>query len=118
MADANLPRRNLNVRGLAALDLRTVNDNGTPWNFSLEKHRKEAVRLIDGLDPTWIVGLPPRIAFSQWNVSMNYPEMDPEVVKRMIAECEVHLEFVAKLDRRQYNRGKYLFHEHPAGAKS
>jgi hypothetical protein len=28
------------------------------------------------------------------------------------------LKFVAKLYRRQYNRGKYFFHEHPAGAKS
>ena len=49
---------------------------------------------------------------------MNYPKMDPEVVKHKIAEGEVHLEFVAKLDRKQYNRGKYFFHEHPAGAKS
>ena len=30
MADANLRRRNLNVQGLATLDLRTVNVDGTP----------------------------------------------------------------------------------------
>ena len=31
--------------------------------------------------------------------------MDPEVLKRLVAEGEVHLEFVAKLHRKQYNRG-------------
>ena len=49
---------------------------------------------------------------------MNYPKMDPEVVKRLVSEGEVHLEFVAILYRKKYNRGKYSFHEHPAGAKS
>ena len=81
MADANLRRRNLSVRGLAALDLRTLKDDGTPWNFSLKKDRREASRLVDELDPTWLVGSPPCTAFSQWNVSMNYPKMDLEVFK-------------------------------------
>ena len=42
---------------------------------------------------------------------MNYPEMDPTVVKRKIDAGEVHLESVAKLYRKQHNRGKYFFHE-------
>ena len=49
---------------------------------------------------------------------MNDPKMDPEVVKCKIAEGEEHLEFVAKLYRKQCNRGKYFFHKHPAGGKS
>ena len=98
------------MRGLAAIDLRTVKDNGTPWNFSLKKDRKEAIRLVDELDPTWIVGSPLCTAFSQWNVSMNYPKMDHEAVKGKIAEGEVHLEFVAKFYRKQYNRGRDFFH--------
>ena len=118
MADANLHRRNLNVRGLAALDLRTVKENGNPWDFSLKKDRTEAVRLIDELDPTWIVGLPPCTAFSQWNLSMNYPKMDPEVVKNKIVEGEVHLECVSKFDGKQHNRGKNFVRKHPAGTKS
>ena len=44
--------------------------------------------------------------------------LDPEVVKRLVAEGEVNLKFVAKFYRKQYNRGRYFFHEHPAGAKS
>ena len=51
MADANLRRRNLSVRGLAALDLCTLQADGTPWNFSLKKDRREASRLIDERDP-------------------------------------------------------------------
>ena len=36
------------------------------------------------------------VAAVRWNVSMNYPKMDPDVVKRKIAEGEVKLEFEAK----------------------
>ena len=39
MADANLRKRNLNVRGLDALDPRTLKEGGTPWDFSLKKDR-------------------------------------------------------------------------------
>ena len=46
MADANLRRRNLNARGLAALDLRGLKEDGTLWNFSLKNNRREANRLI------------------------------------------------------------------------
>jgi hypothetical protein len=64
MAAANLRRRNLNIQELAALDLRTVKKDGTPWNLSNKKDRREAERLIDELNPTWIVGLPSCTAFS------------------------------------------------------
>ena len=78
------------MRGLAALDLCTLEEDGTPWDFSLKKDRREASRLIDDLVPTWLVESPPCTAFSQWSVNMNYPKMDPEVVKRKIADGEVH----------------------------
>ena len=39
MADANLRRRNLNVRGLAALDPQTLKEDATPWNLSLNNKR-------------------------------------------------------------------------------
>ena len=76
MADAKLRRRNLNARGLAALNLRTLKEDGTPWDFLLKKDRREVNRPIDDLDPTWLVGSPPCTVFLQWNVSMNYPKMD------------------------------------------
>ena len=46
MADANLKRRNLNMRGLAALDLLTLKEDGIPLNLSLKKNRREASPLI------------------------------------------------------------------------
>ena len=42
---------------------------------------------------------------------MNCSKIDPEVVKQKIAEGVVHLEFVAKLYRKQYNRGKHFVHD-------
>ena len=35
MADADGPRRALNVHGIDALDLRTFKKNGEPWGFNL-----------------------------------------------------------------------------------
>ena len=49
---------------------------------------------------------------------MNYPKMAPEVVKKTIAEGVGHLECVAKLYRKQHNKGRCLGHEQQAGAKS
>ena len=42
MEEANGNRRNLNVEGLGALDLRTMKPDGTPWNFLTRADRKTA----------------------------------------------------------------------------
>ena len=97
MADANGPRRALNVEGLAALDIRTFKPNGEPWNFNLRTDRNEARKLIDDLQPTWVIGSPPCTHFSAWNKNMNHPKMDPEKVRAGIAEGRKHLSFVASL---------------------
>ena len=47
MADANGPRRALNVHGIDALDLRTFKKNGDPWNFDLRQDREKALQHID-----------------------------------------------------------------------
>ena len=39
-------RRNLNIEGLDALDLRTTKPNGEPWNFLKREDRKKARNLI------------------------------------------------------------------------
>ena len=59
-----LHRRKLNIKGLDALDLRTVKANGEPWNFCKKKDRQEARRLIDRKNPLWIIGAPPCTSFS------------------------------------------------------
>ena len=55
---ANGPRRNLNVRGLAALDLRTTKPDGSVWDFTNPRDRKLAVQLVREREPTWIIGSP------------------------------------------------------------
>ena len=52
-------RRNLNVRGLDAFDLRTAKANGEPWNFCKRKDRQEARKIIERKRPMWIIGAPP-----------------------------------------------------------
>ena len=52
------------------------------------------------------------------NYGMNYPKMDPDVVREKLAEGRLHLQFVASLYRIQAAEGRYFLHEHPATALS
>ena len=63
--------QNLNLKGLGALDLRTLKPDGTAWNFCNRKDRQEARLFIDKSDPDWIVGSPPCTAFALWNRALN-----------------------------------------------
>ena len=56
-------RRNLNLRGLDALDLRTAKADGTPWDFNKAEDRKLARYMIETRCPTWIIGSPPCTSF-------------------------------------------------------
>ena len=71
-------RRNLNVNGLRALDLRTNKPNGSPWNFSIASDRQLARSMIEIEKPTWIIGSPPCTFFSAWNQGINHKKMLPE----------------------------------------
>ena len=115
---SQISRRNLNVHGLGALDLRTTKPDGTPWNFCRREDRKLSRSMIEKQDPDWIVGAPPCTPFSIWNHGINFKKMDPDKVKALIAEGLVHLRFVCSLYRYQMSRGKFFLHEHPASALS
>ena len=52
-------RRNLNLNGLRALDLRTTKPNGAPWNFCSASDRQLARTLVETEKPTWLIGSPP-----------------------------------------------------------
>ena len=56
---ANARARSLNVKGLDAMDLRTLKPDGSPWNFNRRADRTLAVQLIRGRRPTWLFGTPP-----------------------------------------------------------
>ena len=115
---ANAYRRNLNVKGLASLDLRTPKANGEQWDFRKASDRREARRLVRRLDPDWVIGAPPCTAFSIWNYGLNYKRMDAAKVQEKLEEGRLHLQFVTSLYREQLKRGKFFLHEQPATAMS
>ena len=114
----HIQRRNLNVRGLGSLDLRTLKANGEPWDFSKRSDRREARELISRTNPDWIIGSPPCTPYSIWNFGINYKKMDPARVQQILRDGDVHLHFVCSLYRSQLRKGKYFLHEHPATAMS
>ena len=101
----NAHRRNLNVQGLASLDLRSPKPNGEQWDFCKSADRREARRMVKELDPDWIIGAPPCTAFSIWNYGLNYKKMSAEAVRAKLEEGRLHLKFVASLYELQIQRG-------------
>lgn len=111
-------RRNLNLQGLHALDLRTSKPNGEAWNFSRSSDRQMAKSMVETLKPTWVVGSPPCTFFSTWNQGLNHKHMDPERVERLREEAIRHLHFVVSIYRMQLDAGRHFLHEYPATATS
>ena len=60
---ANLERRNLNVRGLRVFDLRVLRPDGAPWDFTKAAHRREARQMVEDEEPDWIICGPPCTPF-------------------------------------------------------
>lgn len=52
-------RRNLNVDGLRAFDVRTYKPSGEAWDFNKSSDRREARRYVKEEKPTWVIGSPP-----------------------------------------------------------
>ena len=84
MADADGPRRALNVHGIDALDLRTFKENSDPWNFDLRQDRDEALKLIEDTKPTWVIGSPPCTYVSAWQNDI-FKKIPAEEVARRLA---------------------------------
>ena len=106
-------RRDLNVNGLNALDLRTAKPNGAPWDFSKSSDRQLAKSMIEEHKPSWVVGSPPCTFFSAWNQGINHKKMKPERVEELRKEAILHLHFMAGLYELQLNGGRHFLHEHP-----
>ena len=69
-------RRNLDIKVLDAMDLRTIKPDGDPWNFCKREDRRLARDMIEKQNPDWILGAPPCTAFAIWNYAMNCPKND------------------------------------------
>lgn len=111
-------RRNLNVEGLGALDMRTTRPDGKHWDLSCRERRKLARQMIRELEPQWIIGSPPCTMFSAWNEKMNYRKVATEKVEQLKHDGRRHLQFVIGFYRRQISLGRHFLHEHPASAGS
>ena len=94
-------RRDLNVNGLCAFDLRTCKPNGESLDFNKSSDRAEARRYVEEAKPTWVIGCPPCTFFSHWNQAMNHRKMDPSRVEELRKEAVRHLRFVIGLYRIQ-----------------
>ena len=64
-------RRNLNIKGLDAMDLRTTKPNGKPWKLGKREYGRFAREMIEKQDPDWILGAPPYTAFAIWSYAIN-----------------------------------------------
>ena len=53
--EANGSRRDLNVAGLGALDIRTSKPDGSTWDFTKRSDRRDAMEMVDKLAPDFIV---------------------------------------------------------------
>ena len=111
-------RRDLNVDGLRAFDLRTCKPNGEAWDFHKASDRRQARQHVEEEKPRWIIGCPPCTFFSLWNQGMNHKKMDPERVEVLRKEAVQHLHFVVGLYKLQLEGGRHFLHEHPATASS
>ena len=105
----------LNVQGLRVLDLRSLRPDGECWDFTRRSDRDWAWRLFLEQKPDWVIGAPPCTDFSMLNVGLNFPRMNPDVVKRRVEMAMLHIRFVVKMYKHQMQQGKFFLHEHPRG---
>ena len=89
-------------------------DLTTGWDFNKEEDRLRAEKLIDEQEPLVLIGSPPCVAFSQLQSLIP----DSQRKAKQLAEGIRHMEFMAKLYKKQVEAGRLFLHENPAHAKS
>ena len=89
-------------------------DLTTGWDFNKEKDRVEAEERLDKQKPLVLIGSPPCVAFSQLQTLIP----DSKRKAQQLAEGIRHMEFMAKLYKKQVEGGRVFLHENPAHAKS
>lgn len=100
-----------------ALDLRTCDHEGIPWDFTQASRRQAAHLLVDELQPELLVGCPPCGPFSiLQGLNQRFADTWDNVQK--LAEAKEHLAFCCELYRKQMSRKKYFLREHPFLATS
>ena len=100
-----------------ALNITTNDENGHPWDFSIEANRRRARERVITQKPMLLVGSPMCTAFSAWQ-HINNRKRDPTIVSREYVQAMVHMRFCMELYELQHKADRYFLHEHPASAMS
>ena len=89
-------------------------DLTTGWDFTRDEDCRRAEEYVDREQPLVLIGSPPCVAFSQLQSLIP----DSERKAKQLAEGIKHMEFMAKLYKKQVDGGRIFLHENPAHAKS
>ena len=101
-----------------ALDLTVLDEDGEPWDFTVEAKRQRARQLVREQKPYFLIGSPACKDFSTWQALNMAKAKDPEAMKRARIASVMHLDFVTSLYQEQLDGGRYFLHEHPRYATS
>ncbi len=101
-----------------ALDLTvTDEDDGQPWDLSVEAKRNKARARLDQDRPFMLIVCPMCGPFSSAQ-NFNYINMTEADVKEKLAKALEHVKFAVELCMRQHAAGRLFLFEHPAGAST
>lgn len=114
---ATSAHRNLNIRGMDALDLKTLKPGGQPWDFTKPADRRLALWRVQVRKPTSVIGAPPCTAFPS-SRGINFAKMSKARVRQVIQEGRTHLDFMLKLYALQLKHHRRFLHGHPQSASS
>ena len=80
-----------------ALDLTVIDEDGEPWDFTVESKRQRARQLVREQKPYFLIGSPACKDFSTWQALNMAKAKDPEAMKRARIASIMHLDFVTSL---------------------
>ena len=107
--------REVGLRVGWSLGLTTTDEHGEHLGFDRIEMRNKAVRKVLQDQPILFIGSPICMDFSSW-MAVNHTKMPPDVVAERMRKARRHLRFCIHLYTIQLEVGRYLLHEHPAGA--
>lgn len=116
LAASRCRRRNVNIQGLSALELRTNKPDSTPWDFNTSAERRLAKAMVVEQEPAWLAGSPPCTPCCLLNANCNYSELPTHVVEEQLREVVRHHHFMVSVDMLQLRAGRKCLHEHPESA--
>ena len=100
-----------------ALDLSTVDENGTPRDFDRADMREKARKMQREEEPMLLIGSPMCTEFSAL-LNLSAAKRDPVVVAGKLKRARNHLAFCCEMYEYQVAHGRYFLHEHPLTATS